>query len=321
MRVILIFLIFLTSISLTDAQPNLVPNSSFEDYYNLNANSTNLQDFILDWYWGLGYFHTLCLNQSFAVPENDAGHQYPRTGNAYCGIYTYAKSSVPSLALRNYIQIKLNANLVIGKKYKVKFYISLGDSMHASNNSIGAYFAPDSLLTYNNGVIELAPQIENDVSNDLSSKTDWTLVTDTFVATGNERWMTIGNFRTDSLSEIYPLDSVCDQLNSFNCASYYYIDDVSVMLIDETGMEEQKHNKFSLYPNPNNGCFRLQYDGTLMRTTILRMTDIFGNQLDQIEIINSMTEYEKTRLTSGLYFYTIRQGSEELVRGKFMVID
>jgi hypothetical protein len=58
-----------------------------------------------------------------------------------------------------------------------------------------------------------------------------------------------------------------------------------------------------------------------MSTTILGVTDIYGNQLDQIEIINSTTEYATTRLTSGLYFYTIRQGSEELGRGKFMVID
>jgi hypothetical protein len=87
-----------------------------------------------------------------------------------------------------------------------------------------------------------------------------------------------------------------------------------------TSLNEQTHNKFSLFPNPNIGCFRLQYKGTLAATNIFSITDIYGKQLDQIEIINSSTEYENTRLNNGLYFYTIRQGIEELGRGKFMVI-
>ncbi len=66
--------------------------------------------------------------------------------------------------------------------------------------------------------------MQNHEQNDLSSKTEWTLVCDTFVASGNERYITIGNFYIDSLSTFTPLDSVCSLPNPFNCASYYYID-------------------------------------------------------------------------------------------------
>jgi hypothetical protein len=312
---ILIFII-----KLGKAQPNLVANPSFEIYFNLNPNSTILQDCISNWYWGLGYFHSLRTDPSFGVPNNEAGHQYAHTGSGYCGIYTFAKSTSPPLALRNYIQTKLNQNLLIGKRYRVAFYVSLGDTMHVTNNNIGAYFAPDSLFTTANGIITNIPQIENETTNDLSSKADWTLVCDTFLATGNERWMTIGNFYTDSLSAITALDSNCSLPFSINCGAYYYIDDVSVTLIDETGIEKQLHNKFILYPNPNIGCFRLQYKATLNATTILSIRDIHGKQLDQIEIINSTTEYKNPILNNGLYFYTISQDTEELARGKFVVI-
>ena len=44
-------------------------------------------------------------------------------------------------------------------------------------------------------------------------------------------------------------------------------------------------------------------------------------QLDQIEIINSTTEYENTRLNNGLYFYVIRRGVEELERWKYLELD
>jgi hypothetical protein len=315
----LILILLLNFIAkLGDAQINLVPNPSFENYFNLNPNSNGLQDFISDWNWGFGYFHTLRTNPSYSVPANEVGFQYPQTGNAYCGIYTYGKYSVP---IRQYIQTRLLDTLIQGKKYRVAFYVSLSDSMHAFNNSIGANFTPDSLYTLNNYVIDAIPQIINNVENDLNNKTQWTLVCDTFVASGAENWITIGNFLNDSLSLIIPLDSVCDQPFPFNCGAYYYIDDVSVTLIDETIIEEQKQNKFSLYPNPNIGCFRLQYKELLSMTNIFSITDIYGKQLDQIEIINSTTEYENTRLKNGLYFYTIRRGNEELGRGKFMVIN
>jgi hypothetical protein len=245
------------------------------------------------------------------------GNQQPYTGNAYCGIYTYLKNSYP---IRQYIQTRLIDTLSQGKKYRVAFYVSLSDYMHAFNNSIGAYFDTDSLYSFNNFIIAATPQIINNPQNELNNKSDWTFICDTFVASGGESWITIGNFLNDSLSLITPLDSVCDQPFPFNCGAYYFIDDVSVTLIDETSIEEQKQNKFSLYPNPNIGSFRLQYKETLTATTILSVTDIQGKQLDQIEIINSTTEYKNPRLISGIYFYTIRQDTEELGRGKFVVI-
>jgi OOP family OmpA-OmpF porin len=316
---ILRFLLFLLVISSnSNAQTNLVPNSSFEDYFNINANGNLLENFIYNWYGGLGYFHANRSDAYYSVPTNGIGYQNAHYGNAYCGIYTYGKYTSP---IRQYIQTKLTDNLLNGKKYIVSFYVSLGDTLHAYNNSIGAYFAADSVLLYSNGgLFNLIPQIQNDSGNVLNSKTVWTFVCDTFVANGSERWMTIGNFLTDSLSLISELDTVCDQPNPFGCGAYYFIDDVSVKLIDETSIEELDENKYNLFPNPNIGCFRLQYNGTLTATNILSISDIFGTKVDQIEIINTTTEYENRKLKNGLYFYTLRQGSEELGRGKFMVI-
>lgn len=318
MRLILIFLIFVTSINLSKAQPNLVPNPSFEDKYTCINTSLLLEDYIYHWYGGRGYFNTCFSATSGAdIPQNQFGNQMPKSGDAYSGIYTYGKNSYP---IRHYIRTKLFSPLIQNNKYRVAFYVSLGDTLHAFNNSIGAYFAPDSLFTITNFVIDATPQIINSPTNNLDNKTVWTLVCDTFVANGGEKWITIGNFLNDSLSLITPLDSVCSQPNGWGCGAYYYIDDVSVTLVDETGIEEQELNNFILFPNPNKGSFRLQYRGTFSATNILSITDIYGKQLDQIEIINTTTEYENTRLKNGLYFYTIRQGIEELGRGKFMVI-
>jgi hypothetical protein len=315
MKKCLIILFGTFNIISAKCQINLVPNSSFEDEYTCNYSTLLLEDYIFNWYGGRGYFNT-CISNPLNVPENIFGHQYPRTGNAYCGIYTRFKLA-PN---RQYIQVKLIDTLQSNGKYRVSFYVSLGDTLHANCNSIGAYFSPDSFFVSNDGLIEQIPQIQNSEENDLRSKTDWTLVCDTFIATGNERYLTIGNFYTDSLSIFTPLDSVCSIPGGFGCSAYYYIDDVSVTLIDETGLKEQKQNNFSLFPNPNDGCFKLQYKATLNKPITLNITDACGELTEQIEIINSTTEYENKRLKNGLYFYTLRQGIEELGRGKIIVI-
>jgi len=315
MKKCLIILFVTFNIISAKSQINLVPNSSFEDEYTCNYSNYLLEDYIYNWYGGRGYFNS-CISIALGVPENILGHQYPRTGNAYCGIFTIASGGGQ---LRQYIQVKLIDTLQTNGKYRVSFYVSLGDTMHANCNSIGAYFSPDSFFVSNDGLIEQIPQVQNQEENQLSSKTEWTLVCDTFVTSGNERYITIGNFYNDSLSIFTPLDSVCSLPNPYNCASYYYIDDISVTLIDETGIEAQNQNSFSLFPNPNNGTFKLQYYGIINKKTTLYITDIYGKFIDNKEIVNTTTDYENTSLLSGLYFYSFRQGNEEVGRGKFLI--
>jgi len=206
--IIVVFLLF--SIGNSKAQ-NLVPNPSFEDTLNCNDTYFYLEALVTHWRGGMGYYNT-CRTNNLGVPNNITGFQYPRTGNAYCGIYTNLKYTTP---IRQYIQTKLTQKLLNNKKYKISFYVSLGDALHAYTNSIGAYFSEDSFFVSADAFIPQIPQIQNNEHNDLSSKTEWTLVCDTFIATGIEQYITIGNFYNDSISNPIPLYSVCAQPNPF----------------------------------------------------------------------------------------------------------
>ena len=104
------------------AQQNLVPNPSFEDTLLISGQNFYLEHHITNWNGGRGYFNANQVGSFGSVPSNDVGYQYPRTANAYCGIYTYAKYTSP---IRQYIQTKLKQNLVYNKIYKVSFYVSL----------------------------------------------------------------------------------------------------------------------------------------------------------------------------------------------------
>ena len=326
MRTFLLIIIIAFNFKAGKAQINLVPNPSFEDTISIQFPvSPNIQSYTPYWYGINAYFSEylpsstapVYSNNSFGVPSNGTGYQYARSGVAYAGVHTFINSTNP---LRTYIQVKLSETLESGKKYKVGFYASLADSVHTANNTIGAYFSPDSFSVGNYSFINQSPQISNNHQNDLSSKTDWTLVCDTIVATGIEQYMTIGNFITDSISDTLYLGGGCYTNNGFIlCVAYYYIDDVSVTLIDETGIAEQKQNRFKLFPNPNTGNFKLQYNGILNKTTMLYISDVYGKLIDTKEISNTATDYENKSLTSGLYFYSLSQGNEEFERGKFVV--
>jgi hypothetical protein len=309
----LIFFLFIFGLGANvKAQTNLVPDSSFEDNYTCNGTTIFLEDFLSNWRGGLGYFNP-CLNTNYNVPSNIVGYQFPRTGDAYCGIYTFGRNSYP---IRQYIQAPLLATLEPSKKYLVSFFVSLGDSLHAFNNSIGVYFSEDS-ITYLNELLNFEPQIKNDTNNQLNDMLNWVKVSDTLIAMGNEKWITIGNFLNDTLSQISPIDSVCSQPNSFGCGAYYFIDDVSVTLIDDTGLEESAIPPLHFYPNPSKAILTIENPGRRIKR--FQVLSVSGAVLMRQEKVETNTvSVDLSSLAPGLYFLQAEDGDGGVRIGNFV---
>lgn len=183
------------------------------------------------------------------VPENLFGSQFANTGDGYAGIYKY--NGPVQEELREYLQVELSQQLHAGVRYRVSFYVSLADKFQYAVGTLGAYFTDALVVNDNWGVYEVDPQIESPVEVVFEDKENWVLVEDTFSSRfGGERFMLIGNFRTDDESQIALVDS-----NSLYSKSYYYIDDVSVIALDSVpnSIEEYGGIRFSVYPNPTGG--------------------------------------------------------------------
>src|SRR6185295_8712161 len=172
------------------------------------------------------YFHVCAVSSTgVSIPVNTFGNQPARTGTAYAGFILR-----PQNQYREYLETPLSAPLTAGTVYNVSFYVSLSDASQWAIDKIGAYLSVGSVGPVNNGdVLTLVPQVVNPSGNFITNKSDWTLVSGTYVAVGGEDHLVIGNFSDDSAS------TTITGLGGFYPGSYYYVDDVSVEKADKQG--------------------------------------------------------------------------------------
>jgi hypothetical protein len=288
-----------------DAQNNIVPNNSFENTSNCPYVSGVFFPSI--WYGSGGspdYFN-ICDTSNFqGVPINLFGYQYPHTGNAYVGLNAFANSGFN----REFIGVQLSTALNSGQTYYVNFHVSLSDSVSYAIKNMGALFTN---TVFNPSSVSIAPQIEADVI--LNDKTNWIEISGSFVATGNEKYITIGNFRDDANTTVQFLGGGGPSYQE----AYYYIDDVYV---SETplGVNELKNEglKFEAYPNPFTESVLFKTNTEAMYQ--LKIMDITGKQIEHIDFKGKEFTYQNNQLNNGLYFYEIIDEHKNSVRGKIV---
>jgi gliding motility-associated-like protein len=236
-----LFCVFISALSHSQVIPNLVNNYSFEDTIKCPTNMGQLYN-CKHWFnpvvIGTPDYYNSCSNSytiaspsttRVVVPSNNLGYQFPRTGNSYVGIGTYV-SNYPQT--REYIKTKLKASLKSNSIYCLTFYVSRSDSSIFANANIGAYFSNDSMISSNPWppyLITANPILEE--TSILYDTANWIPITGTVSTTGNENFLTIGNFRNDAATSYQQTKPLYPHPVRQNY-SYYYIDDVSVIEIN-----------------------------------------------------------------------------------------
>lgn len=238
-----VFVLYFSLLPLT-AQ-NLVVNGGFEAYYscptaigNLSNDSKNLK---APTKGSTDYFN-ICGAKEVGVPNNFNGSQEAFEGNAYAGLYLLSPNDY-----REYIQFALKEKLIKGKNYKVSFHLSLAEisELAIQEASVLLTEAPLSLDTNQN----LSPRrldrfkvskfsyIKLKVKRTIFDSGEWSLVEGEFEAKGYEQYLTFGNFKDDRYSRTIRLNP---KENNVKALSYYYIDDVSVVLSNKEVFEMNK---------------------------------------------------------------------------------
>lgn len=236
-RFLLLFCCFIST------SQNLVLNPSFEAHssYKCTIYLGGFNDGILDWsipnYGSTDFFDT-CSKDKGA--KNYNGFQMPKKGSTYAGMYFFSDKNY-----REYVQGALSKTLIKGKKYKMTFYLSLADKSSYALKDIQVLITEEKLKPcYHSNSCEKAIKpskatqgkfkiYSNPDDIYLSNKESWMEYSFEFTAEGYENYFSIGNFHRNPQTKKQK-----ELSNSPYLFSYYYIDDISVELLEKEDTKE-----------------------------------------------------------------------------------
>jgi hypothetical protein len=162
------------------------------------------------------------------APHCISGYQFPRTGDNFALVQFYCHNCV-SYAQRFSPVTRLIKTLKTGVTYCGKYYVVNTNYNAIASDSYQMFFGDDSIdtikvssgaLTYLNPQISYTGGIITDTLN-------WTAISGTFVAKGNEKFLIVGNFKTDAQTNTLALYPTANPMSND-----VYIDDVSVFEMD-----------------------------------------------------------------------------------------
>lgn len=293
---------------------NLVPNSSFENYSSCPNDASQL-DSLYNWFNPNGgssdYFNS-CFTTGFlnvSVPSNFFGYQQAVTGNGYIGLYLF----YPISNYREYAEVQLTNSLSSGVTYYISLKLSLTDSSNYATDELGIYFSNDSLISGQFSNFTVTPQIKNQTGNYIADKVNWVFFSGEYIASGGEKYITIGNFSNDANTSFINVAGGGDINNDYY--GYYLIDDVCVSTSAETcgitGLEENSLINISIFPNPSNGITEIHSDNIMEEITILSSN---GESIEEILQFSNNVKIDLSNYSKGLYYVKVKIGGNEIFK-------
>ncbi|XOV95158.1 MAG: OmpA family protein [Bacteroidota bacterium] len=190
----------LWQIHLVTAQ-NLIPNPSFEDQWSCQLYHTTRTEPIKAKYWyspstATPDLFSTCSPFDVAVPRNFMGLAYPVDGDSYVGMYFRRNNQHSSGHYREYLSCRLLESPKAGEVYIFSFFSRPSSLSNQISNVLTYAFTPDSVIVDHDNILEnVEYQI---VSVDtLGVIEGWYKVYCEFIATGEEAYLTIGDFIPD----------------------------------------------------------------------------------------------------------------------------
>jgi OmpA-OmpF porin, OOP family len=332
--------VFLVLLSLPlRAQQNLVPNGDFEEYDSCPWSFSGIDRNVPYWFTPLSlvmldsmgssdYYHE-CGHEKLTPSNSILGIQIPRSGEAFSGIYLgeyyYRKDWNGKEYIdeyREYIEVELIDKLQAGSKYCFELWYSIGFSMKYASIyhqvSLGILLT-DTLVKrslgtykYQNGNSDTVPKPINsalayqEVTPDWLDTLHWIKISGEFIAIGNERYLTIGNFT--------PEDTITKK------QVYVYIDDVSLRLCEKNPEPPQEF--LLVFPNPAGEEVSFNYPSIPdNESATLEVLTTHGQLVGKLNLSsgNSQSKINTSFFAQGVYLARLHCSDGKQSSVKFMV--
>lgn len=185
-------------------------------------------------------------NPIVLTSSNTYGKEDPKEGENYAGLVVY---SPKDKIARNYITSPLAQPMLKGKKYCVSMYISLAEGSKFATNQLGINFNKKQLKTEDNKAIIDKTSILHPQSKVVNATYGWEKVCGTYIAEGGEEFITIGNFTAADKTKTEKAIKIKDYKGVLTDVAYYYVDDISVVMVDqktacECGVNEDRKDTY-----------------------------------------------------------------------------
>ncbi len=229
-RVLLLSFLFLIKLSTYKGQiANYIINPGFEEVQTVPWHPFG--------HWVTGWSAIDTLKSAFSLrtlgppfynaPGGPGIYQYPRTGFKHL-LYTYfcQDISCPDSA-RGYPRNRIKKELESGKVYCGQYYVNIRNASPVGIADFAMLFAGSEIDTIKYCKIPL-PYLTPQISYTGSAVIDtlnWTAVSGTFVAEGHEKYLVLGNFKPNFLTQTV---SIQTSTNGANFTDAYF-DDVSLV--------------------------------------------------------------------------------------------
>ena len=322
---------------------NLVLDGSFEDtttcgYWTQTTMYALLQQWAVEGADEVGgiYFNS-CYNgfghpTYGGTPQNYIGYEPPHSGQGYACVITYLAPGGGGGG-RCWAFGKLSQTLQAGKRYRVSLYVSLCDSSIYACHNFQVYFS-DTFATHMlpTGIaLNITHPPEAAFHQSLKNKEGWTKLDTTFIAAGNEHYISLGNFignaQSDgeyvggnplvTWSDWWFADTVRLHIGRIWGAAGYYLDDVSVVLDDDTGLEGVGEAGVQVFPNPNQGAFTVALARPGMG--VVEVFDLLGRQVFTAPLQGQGRQELHPNLAKGIYACNVIQNGQVVLQTKLVV--
>ena len=315
-RYILLTIILGITASSNYAQ-NLIPNYSFEVYDTCPYSAGQIY-YALPWTDpsnATSDYYNSCNLGGAGVPNNFAGNENAKDGNAYAGLAMYVDPS--GTEYREYIQVPLSSSLVASECYRVIFYVSVTDEVKYGITNLGVYFSTTPVTTCLQCIMPYTPQINHFNPSGIGNSSGWTKIEGTFIASGGEQYLTLGNFNDD-------LSTAPVIVNPGKPGwAAYYIDSVSLTVCDTSnGINEINYSEsVQLFPNPNEGSMTLNYLIKQNDKALFKLYDITGRIVKEV-VLDSMKDRLQinTNFSKGIYMYQLIVNDIVIQSDKLIII-
>lgn len=177
------------------------------------------------------------------------------SGKAFIGIHSYGIKNY-----REYITTPLNCRLIEGETYIFKMYVKLSRDSEFAINSFGVSFTTERPDVKTTGPLTDTAQILVDNKAFYDDKRAWILIEDSFVAKGNEAYLSIGNFLDDENTVSKKVVRMAREGKA-----YYYVDNVSLesknghdpckAILDSFDCEDVVLSDYNLINDPSFECY------------------------------------------------------------------